>query len=370
MAEKVLVGEDNLVTQQVLKAMLENRQCQVTTASTYDELMNYLDHDSFSLLLLDYHLDMDADVVVKKIRSRENKNKSIPIYILSAERKHDVMPRLSSFAISGFLNKPITADQLDMVIFENKISNETKPISNNDFLKSIIGDNPDRIHAISQFFLTEVPPALDKIAECLKSKDFVMAKALVHRIRPAYTYVGRDDIQLKLGDWEAELLANKNKSSYMAVYEEVVVKTQQLINTFPVKTVSPKKDVKSYDKNSDLLSGAKIMMIDNNEIILSAFSSFFKGHKANVTTATNGEAGIESIRSHKPNLILMNLKLPVLSGLDTIKQIRTNKIMTPIISYSNTTDQQQQAADVGANVFLLKPIDSNDLLKELIAQLK
>ncbi|MGB4971713.1 MAG: response regulator [Cyclobacteriaceae bacterium] len=215
MRTKVLIGEDNLVTQQVLKAMLESRNCVVTTASTFEDILTQLQNDTFSFLLLDYHLDQDADFVLGKIRKLTNSNSSIPVHIMSAGRREDVMEKLHDFKIDGFLKKPIENDQLDALLSN---SNTTINSSGDDqYLRSIIGDNPDRINAIRDFFLTEVPPALITIAELLQKKDFTGVKKLVHKIRPAYTYVGRDDIQVKMGLWEDDLLQEK-KSSELRKY--------------------------------------------------------------------------------------------------------------------------------------------------------
>ena len=91
-----------------------------------------------------------------------------------------------------------------------------------------------------------------------------------------------------------------------------------------------------------------------------------------VIEAMNGEEAVKLARSESPNLILMDLSLPVIDGLAATRLIRKlpNSESTPIIAVSahDTSDFQSEAIEAGCNTYVTKPIDFNEL-EQLIAEL-
>jgi len=91
-----------------------------------------------------------------------------------------------------------------------------------------------------------------------------------------------------------------------------------------------------------------------------------------VVEAVNGEEAVKLAKSECPQLILMDLSLPVIDGLAATRLIRKlpGCQSTPIIAVSahDTSDFQSEAIEAGCNSYVTKPIDFNDL-EELIGQL-
>ncbi len=91
-----------------------------------------------------------------------------------------------------------------------------------------------------------------------------------------------------------------------------------------------------------------------------------------VIEAMNGEEAVKLARKESPNLILMDLSLPVIDGLAATRLIRKLPEFksTPIIAVSahDTSDFQSEAMDAGCNTYVTKPIDFNEL-ELLIAKL-
>ena len=91
-----------------------------------------------------------------------------------------------------------------------------------------------------------------------------------------------------------------------------------------------------------------------------------------VVEAMNGDEAVKLAASESPNLILMDLSLPVIDGLAATRLIRKlpNLQSTPIIAVSahDTSDFQSEAIHAGCNTYVTKPIDFNEL-EQLIAQL-
>jgi len=91
-----------------------------------------------------------------------------------------------------------------------------------------------------------------------------------------------------------------------------------------------------------------------------------------VVEAMNGEEAVKLAAKEAPQLILMDLSLPVIDGLAATRLIRKlpDFANTPIIAVSahDTSDFQSEALEAGCNSYITKPIDFNEL-EELIAHL-
>ena len=91
-----------------------------------------------------------------------------------------------------------------------------------------------------------------------------------------------------------------------------------------------------------------------------------------VVEAMNGEEAVKLARTESPNLILMDLSLPVIDGLAATRLIRKLPEcgFVPIIAVSahDTSDFQSVALEAGCNSYVTKPIDFNEL-EQLIGQL-
>ena len=91
-----------------------------------------------------------------------------------------------------------------------------------------------------------------------------------------------------------------------------------------------------------------------------------------VVEAMNGEEAVRLARAESPQLILMDLSLPVIDGLAATRLIRKVPDLesTPIIAVSahDSSDFQAEAVEAGCNSYVTKPIDFNEL-EQLIRQL-
>lgn len=91
--------------------------------------------------------------------------------------------------------------------------------------------------------------------------------------------------------------------------------------------------------------------------------------KYRVLEAENGEEAVESARAHRPDLILMDLKMQLLSGLEATRQIRRSAEIggVPIVFVSGCAEPgfRRAALDAGGNEYLVKPIVFESLEKVL-----
>jgi len=87
----------------------------------------------------------------------------------------------------------------------------------------------------------------------------------------------------------------------------------------------------------------------------------------NLLVARDGAQGVEFTFQHKPDLILMDISLPVMDGYDATRNIRKTFQTLPIIGLSAhaMSGDDQRAKAAGCNDYLTKPVDEDRLLKML-----
>jgi len=97
----------------------------------------------------------------------------------------------------------------------------------------------------------------------------------------------------------------------------------------------------------------KILIIEDNQIVANVYRNKFLVEGYETEVALDGESGLKLMRTFKPDLMLLDLMLPKMSGVDVIKEVRseTDFARLPIIVFSNTylTNLIQDAWKAGAN---------------------
>lgn len=109
----------------------------------------------------------------------------------------------------------------------------------------------------------------------------------------------------------------------------------------------------------------KILICEDNEKNRKLMEDIFKYHGYEVYLAANGKEGIEMAKRIKPDLILMDMQMPVLDGFEAIKKIRQDseikhiKIIA-VTSYAMSGDKER-VLQAGADYYIAKPIDTRAL---------
>lgn len=113
---------------------------------------------------------------------------------------------------------------------------------------------------------------------------------------------------------------------------------------------------------------SKLLLIDDEEDVLYSIRRIFDGSDIEVATALSGEEGLKTIPKFKPDLVLMDIRMGGLSGLETLRRIRQmdTKLLVILMTAYGTTQTTIEAMKLGAYDYLLKPLDPVKL-KEMAA---
>ena len=120
--------------------------------------------------------------------------------------------------------------------------------------------------------------------------------------------------------------------------------------------------------------GYKILLIDDEADILEFVKYNLERDGYEVHTAPNGAEGLQVALAVKPHLILLDMMMPILDGVETCKAIRQSpvlkNVMVVFLSAAGTEETQLQGYDAGADDFINKPIKMNILRRRVQAILK
>src|SRR5579859_5962653 len=110
---------------------------------------------------------------------------------------------------------------------------------------------------------------------------------------------------------------------------------------------------------------ARILVIDDDAGLRQMIKLMLEreGHQA--VLAENGQTGLQSAMSELPDVAIIDLMMPGLSGYDVTRQLRadprTAKLPVLVLTARNQPMDRQMALGVGANAFMSKPVSSRDL---------
>lgn len=114
------------------------------------------------------------------------------------------------------------------------------------------------------------------------------------------------------------------------------------------------------------MNKALILVVEDDPSIRNLMTTTLKSHNYRYLTAANGEAAILEASSHNPDIILLDLGLPDIGGIDIIRRVRTwSNVPIIVISARSEDSDKIEALDAGADDYLTKPFSVEELLARL-----
>jgi two-component system cell cycle response regulator DivK len=114
------------------------------------------------------------------------------------------------------------------------------------------------------------------------------------------------------------------------------------------------------------MSEKTILYVEDNELNRKIVRDLLKRTSYALIEAHDGEAGVAAALEKRPDLILMDIQLPKISGIDAMRRLRAEAATagTPIVAITSfaLSGDEQKAKEAGATAYLAKPYSPKDLL--------
>lgn len=112
------------------------------------------------------------------------------------------------------------------------------------------------------------------------------------------------------------------------------------------------------------LNNVTLLYVEDEDVARMAVGSFLKRQVSRLVTASNGEEGLLRYNEHRPAVVVTDLEMPVMNGMEMIRRIRAEDSKIPIIITTAYDDEAHSCPE--ADRVIIKPIMFNDLLETII----
>jgi DNA-binding response OmpR family regulator len=115
------------------------------------------------------------------------------------------------------------------------------------------------------------------------------------------------------------------------------------------------------------MSGVKVLLVDDEQEFTSALSERLEIRGHAVRVADSGEEALEIAETEPPEVVVLDLKMPGLSGIEVLKRLKSMLPQVPVLLLTGygSTEEGIKGMQLGAFDYLLKPLNITDLIKKM-----
>jgi DNA-binding response OmpR family regulator len=106
-----------------------------------------------------------------------------------------------------------------------------------------------------------------------------------------------------------------------------------------------------------------LMIVDDDPQLMRVLSMFFDLEGYHVIQARGGQEALDSLREYSPDIVLLDLMMPDVSGDEVVRQMRANRKLrhVPVIIFTAAETREDELRAAGANYFIAKPFSLDGL---------
>lgn len=396
---QVLIVEDNLINQTVIKQFLIRAGARIDIASNGQDALALLKIKQYDAVLMDIQMPvLDGLQACKQIREQEHL-KSLPIIGLSAGVFADEVQQCFAHGMNDFISKPIDPDKLYQTlvnwISQLKVSDTDLHASHpsmapdQDLADSSLGElsgfNLKKLalfmadisltHKLLNLFALDCHDCSVGLQNEIAMNDYQAAQSRIHGLKGSAATIGAEavfaaaeflDADLRLGQLQTE-----NYHHFLEILTATRIKVKQYLDQSEARAESSTIKQDLQDKP---LQDRMILLTEDNLIAQEALKEFLEIFGARIDVASNGQDALELLKTKQYDVVLMDIQMPVLDGLQACKQIREQKHLKylPIIGLSARVcaDTSQQCLDHGMNGCISKTVDPKELVNQIAQWIK
>jgi CheY-like chemotaxis protein len=109
--------------------------------------------------------------------------------------------------------------------------------------------------------------------------------------------------------------------------------------------------------------GARVLVVDDNQLLLQALCEHLESKGFDTMVATNGKEAVDQCEKDRPDLVIMDIVMPIMNGIDATKAIRANPKLKglPVVAFTSKSNIGQW--DEIFDDYLIKPFDFDNVLQ-------
>lgn len=116
-----------------------------------------------------------------------------------------------------------------------------------------------------------------------------------------------------------------------------------------------------------------VLIVDDIPVNIILLKTMLARTNVKILTAVNGQEALDLVRSLKPQVVLLDIQMPVMNGLDVLKEIKSDPKLKDIavimVSAYTSAEDIEQSMSLGASGFIKKPVIMDILLSNVTAEL-
>ena len=122
------------------------------------------------------------------------------------------------------------------------------------------------------------------------------------------------------------------------------------------------------------LTGAKILLVDDNQQNLELIQAYLEALPVEIETARDGQEAMELIGANRPDLVLLDVMMPRMSGFEVCHKLKSNpdtrEIVVIMVTALHEVADYERAVESGTDDFLSKPVNKLELLTRVRSLLR
>lgn len=119
------------------------------------------------------------------------------------------------------------------------------------------------------------------------------------------------------------------------------------------------------------MKNPKILLIDDSRATRSIVAKTLLSHECEILEAANGQLGLDAARAHQPDLIILDMTMPVMDGVETLRALQADETLKPIpvimLTANSNPEEMTQMKALGASDYITKTQKPRLILDSAIA---